>query len=119
MTFNVPPTGGVDPTGNPAPAARGVRGSAEDNGFSKALAEASQLDISVPATPPAELAGAMERASARYDELRAEGRELHFAAGDDGRHTIQVRDLDGNVLRTLSPSEALDVIAGARLDETR
>ena|SRR5215212_368563 len=119
MTFNVPPLGGVDPTGKPAPATRGVRGSTDDKSFSKALAEASQVDISVPATPPAELAGAIERASARYDELRAQGRELHFAAGDGGRPVVQVRDLDGNVLRTLSPSEALDVISGAPVEGER
>ena len=119
MTFNVPPAGGVDPTGSPAPAARGVRGSADGKSFSKALAEASQVDISVPAAPPAELAGEIERASARYDELTAQGRELHFAADANGRHTVQVRDLDGNVLRTLSPSEALEVISGAPIEEAR
>lgn len=119
MTFNVPPTGGVQPTANPTTPARGVRGSADDKSFSKALAEASQVDISVPATPPAELAGEIERASARYDELHAQGRELHFAAGDGGRPLVQLRDLDGNVLRTLAPSEALEVISGAPIEEAR
>ena len=28
---------------------------------------------------------------------------------------IEVRDLDGNVIRTIPPSEALDVLAGGEL----
>jgi flagellar protein FlaG len=51
------------------------------------------------------------------DELRAEGRELHFEYDEDaGRVQIQVRDLDGNVLRTIPPSKALSVISGGKLD---
>jgi flagellar protein FlaG len=120
MTLNVPPPGGVDPTGNPAPAARGVRGSADGKQFSKVLAEASQVDISVPSSPPAEVADAIGRASARYDELRGQQRELHFGSDPNtGRVVVEVRDLDGNVLRTISPSKALDVIGGAPLEEDR
>jgi hypothetical protein len=29
---------------------------------------------------------------------------------------VEVRDLEGNVLRTIPPSKALDVIAGGALD---
>lgn len=118
MTLNVPPAGGVDPTGNPAPAARSVRGSADGKEFSKALAEASQVDISVPSSPPAEVEEAIGRASARYDELRSQHRELHFASDPkSGRLVIEVRDLDGNLMRTIPPSQALDVIDGAPLKD--
>lgn len=118
MTFNVPPVGGVDSTGGAVGAGRGVRGPADGKDFSKALAEASQVDISVPASPPAEVADAIGRASARYDELHAQHRELHFASDPkSGRLVIEVRDLDGKVLRTIPPSQALDVIDGAPLEE--
>jgi flagellar protein FlaG len=118
MDFNVPPVGGVDGAGGPAPASRNVSKPEKSNEFSRALTEASEVDISVPATPPPELRGEVERASARYDELRAQQRELHFANDpQSGRLVIEVRDLHGNVIRTVAPSKALDVISGAPLEE--
>lgn len=118
MTFNVPPVGGVDSNTGATGAGRGVRGSADGKEFSKALAEASQVDISVPSSPPAEVGDAIGRASARYDELRKQHRELHFASDpQSGRLVIEVRDLDGNVIRTIPPSQALDVIDGAPLED--
>jgi uncharacterized FlaG/YvyC family protein len=120
MEFNLPPVGGVDRAGGPAPAPRDVSKPGESSEFSKALTEASEVDISVPATPPPELRGEMERASARYDELHAQKRELHFANDpQSGRLVIEVRDLDGNVIRKVPPSKALDVIAGAPLEEEK
>ena len=42
--------------------------------------------------------------------------ELHFSKDSEtGRVVIQVRDLDGNVLKTIPPSRALDVMSGAAL----
>lgn len=119
MDFNVAPVGGADGAGGPArttrPAAAG-----ESKAFSKALAEASDVDIAVPSSPPPELRGEMERASSRQAELRSEGREMHFATdAQSGRLVIEVRDLDGNVLRTIPPSQALDVISGAPLEDER
>ena len=47
-------------------------------------------------------------------ELAASNRELHFRKDEEsGRVIIQVRDLAGNVLRTIPPSEALAVMSGA------
>ncbi len=34
---------------------------------------------------------------------------------DSGRVIVQVRDLDGRVIRTIPPSEALDVLSGRPL----
>jgi hypothetical protein len=119
MDFNVPPVGGVDGAGGSAPAGRSAGAPAPAEGFKKSLAAASDdVDIAVPSTPPAEIRPEIERASARYDELRAEQRELHFANDpDSGRLVIEVRDLNGNVMRTIPPSKALDVIGGAPLEE--
>ena len=71
----------------------------------------------IPGSPPSELHGEIDRAAQRAHQLQAEGRELHFAYDKDaGRVQIQVRDLDGNVLRTIPPSKALSVVSGEKLD---
>jgi flagellar protein FlaG len=55
----------------------------------------------------------MAAASQRYDELRSQKRELHFRHDETAnRVVVEVRDLEGNVLRTVPPSKALDIIAG-------
>jgi len=73
-------------------------------------------ELSFPAFPPEEVRDAIGAAADRADELAAADRELHFSVDDDsGRVVIQVRDLDGHVIRTIPPSEALEVMAGASL----
>jgi flagellar protein FlaG len=111
MDFNLPPIGGGDRTGGAAPV---PRPRAADKDFPKVLAEAGDVrNDAIPATPPPEAHAEVERASARYDELRSQGRELHFNTDhESGRLVIEVRDLDGNVIRTVPPSKALDVISG-------
>jgi uncharacterized FlaG/YvyC family protein len=70
-----------------------------------------------PLRPPAEVLEEMQKASDRFDELQAQQRELHFAADPEtNRVVVQVRDLDGNILKTIPPSKALDVISGGPLD---
>ena len=60
----------------------------------------------------AEVDAAWERAA----QLAAQNRELHFATDEEtGRVIIQVRTLDGEVLRTIPPSRALDVMSGSAL----
>ena len=44
-------------------------------------------------------------------DLHARGRELRFEI-DAGRVRIEVCDLDGNVLREIPPSRALEIAAG-------
>jgi flagellar protein FlaG len=54
------------------------------------------------------------RARDRAAELAANNRELHFSTDQDtGRVIVQVRDLQGNVIRTIPPSHALQVVSGA------
>jgi uncharacterized FlaG/YvyC family protein len=76
-----------------------------------------RADIS-PTKPPEDVLDQIAAAGARFDELLSQQRELHFRHDDaTNRVVVQVRDLDGNVLRTIPPSKALDVIAGAPLDQ--
>jgi hypothetical protein len=71
----------------------------------------------VPDAPPLELSAEVLAASRRVDELRAQGRELHFGYDALGtRLQIQVRELDGTVLAEIPPSAVLDVVAGEPLE---
>jgi flagellar protein FlaG len=71
----------------------------------------------VPDGPPPEVLDAVGAAARAYEELHAEGRELRFDLDADSGHvTVEVRDLDGHVLRTIPPSQALDVATGSPLD---
>jgi len=70
----------------------------------------------IPAVPPEDALREVDRAAARADELWRDKRELHFAMDEDsGRVIVQVRDLDGRVIRTIPPSEALDILSGRPL----
>jgi uncharacterized FlaG/YvyC family protein len=70
-----------------------------------------------PSSPPQQVLDEMASAARMHDALRAQGRELHFAHDpQSGRMTVQVRDSGGRVLRTISPSEALEVAAGKPLE---
>lgn len=79
-------------------------------------APADAAVVSLPAYPPVEVREAIGAAAARAAELRAENRELHFRKDQtSGRVIVEVRDLSGNVIRTIPPSKALDVMAGAAI----
>jgi hypothetical protein len=111
MDFNIPPLGDADRSG---PAARNApaQGAA---GFRAALDAAANAS-GLPAAPPPSVLEEMHAAAGVADELRAQDRELHFETLPGGGVTVQVRDLDGNVVRTIAPAEALEVAAGAPLD---
>jgi len=110
MNFELPPIGGTDRT---PPAARPA-------GTGKASAEFSlpaQAPVSaIPPSPPADVLDEMYAAAKVADKLRAQERELHFEASGNGRVVIQVRDLEGKVIRTVPPSQALEIAGGAPLD---
>jgi FlaG protein len=118
MSFEIGP---LQPIGRSAPSVRRV--DAVTPGFSLDLARrktetpapASAPSV-VPDSPPVEVRDAIGAAAARAAELRSENRELHFHKdATSGRVIVQVRDLAGNVIRTIPPSRALDVMAGAAL----
>jgi uncharacterized FlaG/YvyC family protein len=70
-------------------------------------------DISVPPAPPEHVQDEIAAARDRAAELARGNRELHFSKDEEsGRVIVQVRDLDGNVIRTIPPSEALAVMSG-------
>ena len=70
-------------------------------------------DTSIPDAPPPEVLDEVAAARDRAAELAASNRELHFRKDEaTGRVVVQVRDLAGNVIRTIPPSEALAVMSG-------
>ena len=67
----------------------------------------------VPASPPPGVLDEVSVAAERAEQLWREGEELHFELDRaSGRVFVQVRDLDGRVIRTIAPSEALDILSG-------
>jgi len=110
MNFELPPIGGIDRT---PPNARPAGPSKPGAEFSLP----SQAPVSaIPPSPPADVLDEMYTAAKVADKLRAQERELHFEPSGDGRVVIQVRDLDGKVIRTVPPAQALEIAAGAPLD---
>jgi flagellar protein FlaG len=71
------------------------------------------VELSLPSSPPEEVLDAVGAAADRAEELAADNRELHFEVDKESKRVIiQVRDLDGNVIRTIPPKHALDVMSG-------
>jgi FlaG protein len=80
-----------------------------------AAAPADAVDV-IPASPPPEVLAEVDAAWERAAELAAANRELHFSRDEQtGRMIIEVRTLDGEVLRTIPPSRVFDVIGGEGL----
>lgn len=67
----------------------------------------------IPATPPPEVLAEVDAAWERAAQLAAENRELHFSRDPgSGRTVIEVRSLDGEVLKTIPPAKVLAVMGG-------
>lgn len=65
----------------------------------------------IPASPPPELQAEILAAQRAVEDMHARGHELHFEI--TGRRVrIELRDLDGNVLREIAGHEALEIASG-------
>ena len=112
MSFHLNP---VDPARaahiaaqRPSAPASGVRPAAS---FADAMRATGDRFDAIPASPPPEVIEEMMAARRAIDEMHARGRQLHFAM-DGSRVRIEVQDLDGNVLKEIPPSRALEVATG-------
>ena len=116
MSFEIGPLPPVTPG---VAARRPVPAATADFSVQLARASAPKGDIAVislPPSPPPEVLDEVAAARDRAAELAANNRELHFSTDEStGRVIVQVRDLQGNVIRTIPPSEALDVMSGRPL----
>ena len=117
MSFEIGPL----PPVTPGVAARRPAPVAPTADFAVTLARATEPKgdvavISLPPSPPPEVLDEVAAARDRAAELAANNRELHFSTDQDtGRVIVQVRDLQGNVIRTIPPSHALHVMSGGAL----
>jgi flagellar protein FlaG len=93
-------------------AATGVAAHAPVRSERAASVDEAIADV-IGSTPPADVSEQVGAAAAVADELRASNRELHFSKDTTtGRIVVEVRDLDGNVLKTIPPSKALAIMSG-------
>lgn len=66
----------------------------------------------VPSAPPAEVLSQIRAAAGRYESLRAEGHEVRYShEAGSGQPTITLHDRTGAMIKSLSPSEALELAA--------
>jgi len=66
-----------------------------------------------PSSPPPEVLSQIAEAAGTYERLAAAGQEVRFAADEStGRATAQLVDEQGNVIRQLSPGEAIAIALG-------
>ena len=108
MNLEIGPLNPYQPSARPRPAAP-----AAEREFSLDAAR-DTAQLSLPAFPPPEVQDEIGAAADRVDELRAQNRELHFRTDEEtGRVIIEVRDLEGTVIRTIPPADVLEVMAGA------
>jgi len=98
-------------TGHIAPERPAARG-AGDGGFADALKMQADVHVdAIPASPPKEVMDEVLAAQRAIEDMHARGRTLHFEM-DAGRVKILLQDLDGNVLRQVPGSQALEISTG-------
>ena len=107
MNMDVPPLGAVERTPSTAgPAAPGGRP------FDGAMTASPDI----PGSPPADVMRDVEAAARRAEWLREQGQELHFEVDPESRRIrVEVRTLDGELVRVVPPSEGPAVATGGAL----
>jgi hypothetical protein len=87
-----------------------------DGGFADALKAQSDAvrNDAIPASPPKEVMDEVLAAQKAIEEMHSRGRTLHFEM-DAGRVKILLQDLDGNTLRRIPASEALEISCGKKV----
>jgi hypothetical protein len=107
----------IDPfrAGRVAPEPPAAR-KASDTSFAEALREQAPVDAhvdAIPVAPPPEVMDEVLAAQRAIEDMHARGRTLHFDM-DAGRVKILLQDLDGNTLRRIPVTEALEISTGRK-----
>lgn len=97
-----------EPTAARRPAAEGASADTVE-----ATADA-QVDA-IPASPPADVMQEVLVAQRAIEDMHSRGRQLHFDM-DSGRVRILLQDLDGNTLKEIPPSHALEISGGRKVE---
>jgi hypothetical protein len=111
MSFDI---GSVGRTPAAAPASNSPRPTAVP---SAAAHDADTVTVdTIPASPPDEVHDAIGVANQAYHNLQAAGSELRFRVNEStGKLSVEVHDVNGNLMFTVPASTALDVASGASL----
>jgi flagellar protein FlaG len=113
MSFDI---NAIDPTRRrPLVPERPAAQTAAEARFAEALRDADATVDAIPAAPPPEVMDEVLAAQRAIEDMHDRGRTLHFAM-DSGRVKILLQDLDGNVIREVPPSKAVDIARG-KVDE--
>ena len=70
---------------------------------------------SSPGPIPVEVWEEVQQADQRWEELQRQGRELRFRV-DEGQLRVEIRDLAGELIRTVPAHGALEVAGGAEVE---
>jgi len=72
---------------------------------------------SVPLTPPPEVLDAVGAAARAYEQLTADGVQVHFHVDDEtGAVAVHVVDMQGSVLGSLTSGQVLELATTGMLD---
>jgi hypothetical protein len=108
----------IDPlrTGRTAPEPTAARPAGRDAAFADAMKARSDDRVdAIPASPPADVMQEVLVAQRAIEEMHSRGRQLHFDM-DSGRVRILLQDLDGNTLREIPPSHAIELAGGRKVE---
>jgi hypothetical protein len=108
----------IDPlrAGRVAPEPPAARAAGAPGAFADVLKAKSDARVdAIPASPPAEVMEEVLAAQRAIEDMHSRGRQLHFDM-DSGRVRILLQDLDGNTIREIPPSHALELAAGKKVE---
>jgi hypothetical protein len=78
--------------------------------------EATFAPLASRGAPPPQMLDEIAAAGAIHERLRASGRHMRFLAAAPGeRARLEIRDDDGNLVRSVSMTEAVELAAGRLL----
>lgn len=114
MNMDVPPLG---PAGRAPAPTRPAAVERTAQGFDAAV-HAASADGDIPASPPASVMREVDAAARRAEWMREHGHELRFEI-DRSVPTgirVEVRDLEGNVIRRVPVTDGLAIATGGPLE---
>jgi hypothetical protein len=103
------------PQGSPPPTPSAPGGGSGGVAFESELRAHEQVLAGADEAPPPEVLEEIAAAGRTNEELRAAGRQVRFIQDESQNITIELRGPQGELLRTLSVAEALDLAAGKPL----
>lgn len=78
--------------------------------------EATLAPLASRGAPPPQVLEEIAAAGGIHEQLRESGRHVRFFIAEPGEHAyLEIHDDDGNLVRTVSMTEAVELAAGRRL----